>query len=42
MGCAELLIVRDGIFWLRNVQIRAVTFCKRVVLLMLRNSVFRV
>ena len=42
MGCAELLIVTNGIFWLRNVQIRAVPFCKGVVLLMIRNSVFRV
>ena len=37
-----MLIVRNGIFRLRNVQIRAVPFCKRVDLLMLRNSVFTV
>ena len=37
-----LLIVRNGIFMLRNVQIRAVPSCKRVDLFMLRNSVFTV
>ena len=45
--CAELrgvylLIVRNGIFKLRNVQVSAGPSCKRVDLLMLRNSVFTV
>ena len=35
------LIVRNGIFRLRKVQIRAVPSSNRVDLLMLRNSVFR-
>ena len=30
MVCAEMLIVRNGIFRLRNVQIRVVPPCKRV------------
>ena len=30
MSCTELLIARNVIFWLRNVQRRAVPFCKRV------------
>ena len=46
MNCDEvqgvlLLIVRNGIFRLRNFQIRAVPSCKRVDLLILRNSFSR-
>ena len=37
-----MLIDRNAIFRLRNVQIRAVPSCTRVDLLMLRNSVFAV
>ena len=37
----QFLIVRNGIYRLRNVQKRAVLSCKMVDLLMLRNRVFR-
>ena len=42
MDCLEVLIVRNGIFKSRNVQIIALTLCKSVNLLKFMDSCFTV